>query len=97
MINIPGIEDFLDGGTFVANCGIALVFLRHWWRSRDALFQYFGAAFVVLALERLLLFSNLSLGEYAPVIYLARLVAFGLIIVAIIRKNLEVNPSLEKH
>ena len=65
----------------------ALFFFRFWRRTRDLLFATFGAAFVLLALNQAVVALALLPREEQPYAYLLRLVAFGLLIVAIIRKN----------
>jgi hypothetical protein len=79
--------DFLSG--FVS-CGFlvaGLFFLRFWRRSRDSLFLWFAIAFWLLGASQ----SVLALGgipvEERSSIYLIRLAAFLLILVAIVRKN----------
>ena len=81
--------DFLSGavafGFFV--CG--LLFLRFWRRTRDELFVAFALAFVLLGIgQTVLALSNLPTEERGS-IYLFRLVAFALILIAIVRKNRE--------
>jgi hypothetical protein len=61
----------------------ALYFLRFWRESRDPLFGWFAAAFALLACQRLLL---VTLRE-SDVLYVVRLAAFILILVAIAQKN----------
>lgn len=79
--------DFLSGmvafGFFVS----ALFFLRFWRRTSDGLFAAFAGAFLLLGVAQ----SLLALGGF-PVeerswIYMIRLAAFLLIILAIYRKN----------
>ena len=79
--------DFLSGavasGFFV--CG--LFFLRFWRRTRDELFLAFALAFGLLGLgQAVLALSSLPTEERGS-IYLIRLAAFALILVAILRKN----------
>lgn len=62
-------------------------FLRFWRQTRDTLFAAFAAAFLLLAFNQsLLAFSRVSLEERSP-LYLLRLAAFLIIIVAIVAKN----------
>ena len=65
----------------------ALFFAMSWRRTDDRFFLIFALAFTLLGIERLIL-GILNLPE-SPLlsIYLIRLVAFLLIIVAIIDKN----------
>lgn len=75
-------------GAVAMGSGIAaLFFLRFWRQTRDSFFLFFAGAFGLDALARFVLgFAELS-EETQPLIYLARLVTFCLIIIAIIRKN----------
>ncbi len=76
------------GGALILAYGVAgLFFLRFWVRTRDRLFAIFATAFWVLMIERLLLVSARSSAEVSPYIYTVRLVAFLLIILAIVDKN----------
>ena len=64
-----------------------LLFLRFWRDSRDPLFALFGAAFWLLSLSWVLLALTSPMEEARPYIYALRLVAFILIIAAMIVKN----------
>ena len=81
------LHPFLSGGVFVACLAIALLFLRIHRKSPDRLFRYFATAFGLLAAERVLLAVISANNEYAPAVYIARLLAYVCIIVAIIDKN----------
>lgn len=72
------------GGVLASGYAIAaLLFLRSWRDTRDRLFLFFSAAFFLLALQRVMLtFADLDEG-----IYVIRLAAFVLILVAIADKN----------
>ena len=77
----------LQGAVGMASGVAALFFLRFWRQTRDSFFLFFAAAFAIDALARFILgFAELS-EETQPVVYGARLITFGLIIIAIIRKN----------
>lgn len=78
---------FLSGAT-VMGFGLAgLFFLRFWTRTRDQLFLAFTASFWLLGLSQALLsFSNVPVEERTP-LYLLRLAAFLVILVAVWRKN----------
>jgi hypothetical protein len=71
----------------MASCVAALFFLRFWRQTRDAFFLYFAAAFALDAATRFVLSAADLSEETEPLVYLARLVTFCLIIVAIVRKN----------
>jgi hypothetical protein len=78
---------FLAGLVTMGFVVIALFFFRHWFRTRDGLLAWFGAAFLVLAgnqaLAELVEYGRDELGW----VWLLRLVAFSLIIVGIVHKN----------
>ena len=80
----------LIAGAVVMGLAVAAVFfLRFWSRTRDRLFLYFASAFGLLAVNRLLV-STLDIArEEQSWVYVLRLVAFCLIIVAILLKNAE--------
>lgn len=79
--------DFLDGASCLACAAIAVVFLRFWRLSGDRLLGFFGLAFVMLAINRIVLAALDDAGEADAFVYLARAVAFALIVVAILDKN----------
>ncbi|CAN5827877.1 hypothetical protein BH23GEM5_BH23GEM5_06450 [soil metagenome] len=64
-----------------------LFFLRYWRQSRDRLFAIFAAAFWLLAVQRLALALTTQYFEDVTWLYGVRLVAFVLILLAIIDKN----------
>jgi len=64
-----------------------------WRQTRDGLFLLFAIAFGVDAAMRLLLGLSDVSAEQEPFFYMARLVTFGLIIVAIVQKNRLRKPS----
>jgi hypothetical protein len=81
-------NDILTGAIVMGSLVIALFFLRFWRNTHDRLFLYFSLSFGIEAVHRL--YSTLSNdgGESSPLHYLVRLVAYGLIIWAILEKNL---------
>ena len=75
---------YLMSGALTMGYAIAAVFFLRFWRdTRDSLFAFFAAAFLLLAIGRL----ALSIVEPREVLYLLRLAAFVMIIVAIVMKN----------
>jgi hypothetical protein len=62
-------------------------FLRFWRQTGDTLFLAFAAAFIIEGLNRCSLLFVAHPSEGSPAIYLVRLIAFLLILTAIIRKN----------
>jgi hypothetical protein len=62
-------------------------FLRFWRRTGDGLFGAFAAAFFLFALNQTLVALSGLEGDERGWIYLLRLAAFTLIIIAVLRKN----------
>jgi hypothetical protein len=88
-MNFEGFNlDFLRGVMTTGYFVVALFFLRFWKESRDRLFALFAVAFVVLAVRNLLrsLFQEPDGLEWYP--YAVRLLAYVIILFAIIDKNL---------
>ncbi|MEO7932438.1 MAG: DUF5985 family protein [Chthoniobacterales bacterium] len=79
--------DFLSGAIAMACLVVAAFFLRFWQKTRDRLFLFFSMAFLLLMLERILRSFCQMGNELAPFVYSVRLVAFLLLIIAIIDKN----------
>jgi hypothetical protein len=81
------VSEFLTGVAAAGSFGVGLFFLRLWRDTRDRFFAFFGVAFWVLALNWLVLVWIAPASEHRHYFYVARLVAFLLIIVAIVDKN----------
>lgn len=80
--------DFMSGAVSMGFLVCSLFFLRFWGRTRDELFLAFAVAFVLLSIgQALLALTGIPVEERSS-IYLFRLGAFLLIILAIVRKNL---------
>lgn len=76
------------GGAVAALFGVAgLFFLRFWVRTRDGLFVAFAVSFLLLAVSQTLVSLTPMLPEERSPLYLLRLLAFVVIIMAIWRKN----------
>jgi hypothetical protein len=82
-----GIRGLLSGAIVMASSVVGLLFLRSWRRSRDRLFAIFALAFWMLALHWLGLAIAQPTDETRHYFYVFRLVAFLLIIWAIVDKN----------
>ena len=79
--------DFLSGAISFGFYVCGLFFLRYWHRSRDELFLTFALAFALLGTgQAILTLGNLPTEERGA-LYLLRLGAFMLILLAIYRKN----------
>jgi hypothetical protein len=79
-------QAMIAGGIVTAALLIALFFLRFWRASRDPLFAWFAAAFVLQALARLA--PALPIGnDQEMLLYVLRLCSYLLIVAAIWSKN----------
>lgn len=80
--------DFLAGGLTACYLIATVFFFRFWRRTGDRLFMNFALAFALLAIEqtaRLVLNIADERGNY---VYILRIVAFLVILYAVIDKNL---------
>jgi Family of unknown function (DUF5985) len=75
------------GAVAMASLVAALFFMRFWRDTGDRFFLLFATAFALDAVTRLTLGLSDVSAEHEPFFYLARLVTFALILVAIIDKN----------
>lgn len=78
---------FLFGALTVLCFTAGLFFLRYWRASGDRFFAFFVVAFWALGTNWLLMVGRHPTDEYLPYFYLLRLLAFLLILVAIVDKN----------
>ncbi|HEX3857798.1 MAG TPA: DUF5985 family protein [Verrucomicrobiae bacterium] len=80
-------NQFLSGavcfGFFIA----ATFFFRFWNKTRDRLFLMFSFSFLLMAIEKIIVSCLLFGGEFQFYIYGIRLLAFILLIYAILDKN----------
>ena len=78
----------LINGAIAMGCfAVGLFFLRFYRERRDALFALFGAAFWLMAVNHSMLGLSDQAAETQLYVYLLRLLAFLLIIAAIVQKN----------
>ncbi|HEY0647741.1 DUF5985 family protein [Phenylobacterium sp.] len=84
----PIMAAFAGGALTLGFLAVGLFFLKFWRRTGDGLFLAFAIAFALLATNQAVpvLFGVPS--ENQGYIYLLRLAAFLLIILAVLRKNL---------
>jgi hypothetical protein len=73
----------LSMGLFTAS----VFFLRFWARTRDPFFILFSISFFIEAASRIALACIEASDESEPLFYLPRLVAFALIVLAVVQKN----------
>ena len=80
-------DDFLAGSIVTASFLAGLFFLRFWRETGDRFFLLFALSFWIEGANRFMLARYVGPNEDAPIYYLVRLVAYGLIIAAIVMKN----------
>jgi hypothetical protein len=88
-------NDIITGAITLASLVIALFFLRFWRNTGDRFFLYFSLSFFIEGLHRLYSALHDNNGEDSPLHYLIRLLAYGLILWAILEKNLPRDKSRE--
>jgi Family of unknown function (DUF5985) len=79
--------EFVSGATMAAALVIAVYFFRYWRQTRDRLFLGFAGGFLVFAMSRVILAFLEEDDEGRVFVYALRLLAFGLILAAIVDKN----------
>ncbi|HWU14838.1 MAG TPA: DUF5985 family protein [Caulobacter sp.] len=87
MMRSPALIGFVSGALAMGYLVAATFFLRFWASSRDRLFLAFAGAFALMATAQIFTLARIGREEDGHV-YLPRLAAFVLIIVAILLKNL---------
>ena len=87
------LEGLVAGGLSAGFLVLAAFFLRFWGRTRDGLFLVFSAAFALMAVNQALPVVLHIPQEDRGGIYLIRLAAFLLIIVAVVGKKLKRDPE----
>ena len=77
---------YMNGALSLGCAVIAMFFLRYFRLARDELFLWFAGAFAALGAQWTLLTFGRS-SEHTHLLYIVRLVAFLMIVIAILRKN----------
>jgi hypothetical protein len=83
----PALVLFLSGMLAAGYIVVAGFFLRFWKQTRDRLFLSFSIAFALLAIQRALVVPEFALVEDKTWAYGLRLIAFLIILYAIVQKN----------
>lgn len=84
---VDPLRQLLLGATAMGTFAAGLFFVRFYSQTRDTLFALFGTAFWLLAAQAVALGLTTPDAELRALLYLPRLIAFVLIIVAIAQKN----------
>ena len=81
------------GAIGLASLLAGLFFLRFWRSSGDRFFLFFALSFLMEGCNRIALGLSGAINEDEPVYYLVRLLAYGLILYAILDKNFPRNKN----
>jgi peptidoglycan/LPS O-acetylase OafA/YrhL len=84
---------FMNGGITIGCVFATAFFLRFWRDTRDRFFLFFSAAFALMAINWIALATIAPAAQVRHYFYMIRLVAFVLILVAIVDKNRRTPPS----
>jgi uncharacterized membrane protein HdeD (DUF308 family) len=82
------VANLITGMIAMASLIIGLFFLRFWRNTRDRFFLYFALSFGIEGVHRIVTTLTYDEQEDSPLHYLVRLLAYGLILWAILEKNL---------
>lgn len=82
-------NELLAGGIATASLVAGLFFLRFWRQTHDRFFLFFALSFLIEGLNRFALYTFAGLDDQHPIYYVIRLIAYGLIVWAIVDKNLQ--------
>lgn len=85
-------NELLAGGIATASLVAGLFFFRFWRSTQDRFFLFFALSFTIEGLNRFALYWLAGLDDLSPTYYVIRLVAYGLILAAIIDKNRKPTP-----
>ncbi len=83
----------LLGAIALASIIVGVFFLRFWKKTGDRFFLFFALSFLIEGINRFALGLQGALNEDSAGYYLIRLLCYGLILIAILDKNL---PSRKK-
>jgi uncharacterized membrane protein HdeD (DUF308 family) len=82
------LSEVLLGAIAMASLAIGLFSLRFWHETRDRFFLLFALSFFVEGVNRVALALSERPNEGAPALYCIRLLAFLLILAAVVDKNI---------
>ena len=80
-------NEMLWGAIATASIIVGFFFLRFWRSTHDRFFLFFAMSFWIEGLNRIVVGLVGGLREDAPYYYIVRLVAYSLIVLAILDKN----------
>lgn len=80
-------NEILIGAIAMASTVAGLFFLRFWRSTGDRFFLFFALSFFIEGINRAVLSPTAQDNDSSPGYYLIRLIAYGLILYAILDKN----------
>jgi len=80
-------SQFLSGAIAMGYVIAGLFFIRFYSQSKDRLFMFFALSFMLLAVQRVIFLAIDSTVESNPGVLILRIIAYLLIITAIVDKN----------
>lgn len=80
-------NEILMGATAALSLVVGLFFLRFWRNTHDRFFLFLSASFLLQGVDRLLQHGVWGWPEDSPVQYTLRILAYMLILVAVLDKN----------
>jgi hypothetical protein len=89
-MTVATLNTFIWGASAAASWAIGLFFLRFWRDTRDRLFAFFALSFFMMAVNRVGLAVQPA-DEREP-LYWIRFLAFALILIGILDKNVRREP-----
>ena len=92
-MNTLVINDVISGALVMGYFVAPLFFLKFYSTTKDRLFGLFSAAFWILSFQRLALALSTTTVEDSTIFYVIRLIAFLIILYAIIDKNIAAKRS----
>jgi hypothetical protein len=87
------INDLISGALVMGYLVAMVFFLKFYKTTKDRLFGFFAAAFGILSIQRIALALTTKTLEDTALIYAIRLLAFLIILYAIIDKNMQAKRS----
>lgn len=80
-------DTFWHGGVMGLSLAAGMFFYKFWFKTKDQFFAYFALAFGLFGFERWLLVMIDPNNEAQPFVYTFRMLAFLIIIWAVVDKN----------
>lgn len=86
------LNPLISGAIMMGFFTISLFFARFWKKTADILFLMFSISFFIMGVERAILALYYE-SEFRPFVYILRLLAFTVIILAVIYKNMSAGKN----